>query len=242
MRLCDFICVCVPKYVTHNFFARLFFPDFTAQHSRIGWAGSQPVPEKANCRLTHQLENRRPCCSPQDPTELPSPTPAHHSHRHCLMGHDSDLARSLCLHFSQQTGRQAGRWSLAYCKNLPWVNRGARRTFELVVIDNILAKSETVPNHNLKNATFPYQIKAINADYCIQKSAHICGCVSLFTNLSGSRCCWDRQQMSVAHAELARMGRSSSHCWCRYCGCGRICPSTWRTVTGSTWVWWRRHW
>lgn len=64
----------------------------------------------------------------------------------------------------------------------------------------------------------------------------------LSTNLSCSRCCWDRQQRNAVRAVPARTARSSSRCWCKCCGCGRTCPSTWRTVTGSTWVWWQRRW
>lgn len=64
----------------------------------------------------------------------------------------------------------------------------------------------------------------------------------LSTNLSCSRCCWDRQQTNAVRAVPARTARSSSRCWCKCCGCGRTCPSTWRTVTGSTWVWWQKRW
>lgn len=62
------------------------------------------------------------------------------------------------------------------------------------------------------------------------------------TNLSCIQCCWDRRQRSAVRAVPARTARSSSRCWCKCCGCGRTCPSTWRTVTGSTWAWWQRRW
>lgn len=116
--LCDFICVC--DYATHNFSACFFFPGLAAQHSRIGWAESQPVPEKANCRLTHQLEKPQAVLQPTGP-HWAAQSNACRSFTQTLSDETWQRPGTLTLFAFLTVDSQAGRWSLAYYKNLHWV-------------------------------------------------------------------------------------------------------------------------
>lgn len=62
------------------------------------------------------------------------------------------------------------------------------------------------------------------------------------THLSCSQSCWGARRRCVARGGPAMTATSSSHCWYTCGGCARTCPSGWRSVTGSTWAWWKRRW
>lgn len=137
-------------------------------------------------------------------------------------------------------------WSLAYCINLHWL------TYEWHCQEEIRASSDwhSVNQNREPHTGEPSSLSKLPLSIKIRRRHHrheikrpqlyLCECA--FTNLFYSQFHWGRLQRSAAHAELARKGRNSSHCWCRCCGCGRTCPSAWKNVTGSTWVWWQRHW
>lgn len=125
---------------------------------------------------------------------------------------------SPCLHFSHQSVWQAG--AVQHATKISIVHRRK---------ESLVAKNTTKEKH--KHFTGSDLLNDLKYNVAF-----------LSTNLSCSRCCWDRRQTNAVRAVPARMARSSSRCWCKCCGCERTCPSTWRTVTGSTWVWWQKRW